>query len=48
MDWLVSLFTNNESMAHIALLYAIVIASGVYMGKIKVGGISLGDRKSVV
>ncbi|MBR1839042.1 MAG: putative transporter [Prevotella sp.] len=42
MDWLVSLFMNNESMAHIALLYAIVIASGVYMGKIKVGGISLG------
>ncbi|MBO7052400.1 MAG: putative transporter [Prevotella sp.] len=42
MDWLVSLFTNNESMAHIALLYAIVIATGVYLGKIKVGGISLG------
>ena len=29
-------------MAHIALLYAIVIAVGVYLGKIKVGGISLG------
>lgn len=42
MDWLISLFTNNESMAHIALLYAIVIAAGVYMGKIKIGGISLG------
>ena len=42
MDWLLSLFTNTESMAHIALLYAIVIAIGVYLGKIKVGGISLG------
>lgn len=29
-------------MAHIAILYAIVIAVGVYLGKIKVGGISLG------
>lgn len=42
MDWLINLFTNNESMAHIALLYAIVIAAGVYLGKIKIGGISLG------
>lgn len=42
MDWLFNLFTNNESMAHIALLYAIVISVGVYLGKIKVGGISLG------
>ena len=29
-------------MAHIALLYAIVIAIRVYLGKIKIGGISLG------
>ena len=42
MDWLLTLFTNTESMAHIALLYAIVIAIGVYLGKIKIGGISLG------
>ena len=42
MDWLINLFTNNESMAHIAMLYAVVIAVGVYLGKIKVGGISLG------
>ena len=42
MDWLIGLFTNNESMAHIALLYAVVIAVGIYLGKIKVGGISLG------
>ncbi|MBR1485314.1 MAG: putative transporter [Prevotella sp.] len=42
MDWLINLFTNTESVAHIALLYAVVIATGVYLGKIKVAGISLG------
>ncbi len=42
MEWLVNLFINTESVAHIALLYAIVIAVGVYLGKIKIGGISLG------
>lgn len=42
MDWIVNLFTNTESVAHIALLYAIVIAIGVFLGKIKIGGISLG------
>lgn len=42
MDWIINLFTNTESVAHIALLYAIVIAVGVYLGKIKIFGISLG------
>lgn len=42
MDWLINLFTNTESVAHIAILYAIEIAVGVLLGKIKVGGISLG------
>ena len=42
MDWFVNLFSNTESVAHIALLYAIVIAVGVYLGKIKIFGISLG------
>ncbi len=41
-SWLTNLFTNNESVAHIALLYAIVISVGIYLGKIKFGGISLG------
>ena len=41
-QWLNDLFTATDSVAHIALLYAIVIAVGVYLGKIKVGGISLG------
>ena len=42
MDWLIDLFTKEDSMAHIALLYAMVIAVGVYLGKIKLGGVSLG------
>lgn len=40
--WLVNLFTTTDSVAHIALLYAVVIAIGVYLGKIKLFGISLG------
>ena len=40
--WLVNLFTTTDSVAHIALLYAVVIAIGVYLGKIKFFGISLG------
>lgn len=42
MDWLINLFTTTDSVAHIVLLYSIVIATGVLLGKIKVGGISLG------
>lgn len=42
MDWIINLFTNTESVAHIALLYAIIIAVGILLGKIKIGGISLG------
>ena len=41
-QWLEDLFTKTDSVAHIAMLYAIVIAVGVYLGKIKIGGISLG------
>ncbi len=40
--WIVDLFTQTDSVAHIILLYAVVIAVGVYLGKIKVCGISLG------
>ena len=41
-QWLTNLFTTTDSVAHIALLYAVVIAVGVYLGKIKIFGISLG------
>lgn len=40
--WLKELFTTTDSVAHIALLYALVIAIGVYLGKIKIFGVSLG------
>lgn len=42
MDWLINLFTKQDTVAHIVLLYSIVIAVGVYLGKLKIGGISLG------
>ena len=39
MDWLINLFTKQDTVAHIVLLYSIVIAVGVYLGKLKIGGI---------
>ena len=42
MNWFTELFTNGESVAHILLLYSIVISVGVILGKIKIGRVSLG------
>lgn len=42
MEWLQSLLWDSSSVAHIVLLYAFVVAVGVYLGKIKIFGISLG------
>ena len=42
MDWLQSLLWDPSSVAHIVFLYAFVVAAGVYLGKIKIFGISLG------
>ncbi len=42
MDWFINLFTTQDTVAHIVLLYGIVIACGVLLGKLKIGGISLG------
>lgn len=42
MDWLQALLFDQDSVAHIVLLYAFVIAAGVLLGKIKIFGISLG------
>ncbi len=42
MDWLQSLLFDENSIAHIVLLYSFVIAVGVLLGKIKVFGVSLG------
>ena len=41
-QWLKDLFLTTDSVAHIALLYAVVIAIGVYLGKLKIAGVSLG------
>lgn len=42
LKWLTDLFTNGASVAHIVLLYAAVISAGVLLGKLKIGGVSLG------
>lgn len=42
MEWFYNLFTNTSSVAHIMIMFAIVISVGVWLGKLKVGGISLG------
>lgn len=42
MDWLKTLLFDSESVAHILLLYSFVIAVGVWLGKLKFRGISLG------
>ena len=42
MDWLQTLLTDPESVAHIVMLYAFVIVLGVLLGKIKIFGVSLG------
>lgn len=42
MEWLTNLFTSTDSVAHIAMLYAMVIAFGVLLGKIKFGKVALG------
>ena len=42
MDWLRALFTDTNAVAHIILVYALVVALGTLLGRIKVSGISLG------
>ena len=42
MDWLTTLITNPDSIAHILMVYAIVIALGMGLGHIKIFGVSLG------
>lgn len=42
MNWLHDLLWNSGSVAHIVFLYAFVITVGVYLGKIKIFGVSLG------
>ena len=42
LQWLTDLFVKTDSVAHIVVLFAVVIAVGVYLGKIKLFGVSLG------
>ena len=42
MNWLEQLLFDSNSIAHIVLLYTAVISLGVYLGKIKFFGVSLG------
>ena len=42
MNWFENLLFDPDSIAHIVLLYSVVIAAGIFLGKIKVFGISLG------
>ena len=38
MDWFVSLLTNTSGVGHIVMLYAFVIAVGIALGRVKIGG----------
>ena len=42
MEWLTNIIQNPGSIAHLVVIYALVISLGVKLGKIKFGGISLG------
>ena len=42
MDWIVTILTDSNSVAHIVLIYAFAIALGVRLGKMKLFGVSLG------
>ena len=42
MSWLSTLITDGTSVAHVVLMYSVVISLGILLGKIKIGGVSLG------
>lgn len=42
MDWFFNLMTNHESVAYTVIIYSIVIAVGVALGKVRIGGVSFG------
>lgn len=42
MEWLQKLLLDSDSIAHIVLLYSFVVACGVFLGKMKIFGVSLG------
>ena len=42
MEWLENLLFNPDSIAHIVLLYSLVISLGVLLGRVRIFGVSLG------
>ena len=42
MNWLLDLFSNHSTIAYTVLIYAMVIASGVVLGKLNYKGVSFG------
>ncbi|MFJ1430220.1 putative transporter [Capnocytophaga canimorsus] len=42
MEWFFNLMTNHESVAYTVIVYSVVIALGVALGKVRIGGISFG------
>ncbi len=42
MDWLLTLFSDSSSFTHALLAYSIIIAVGLWVGRFKIGGVSLG------
>lgn len=42
MDWLQKIICDPGSIAHLVVIYALVISLGVKLGKIKFGGVALG------
>ena len=42
MEWLENLLFNPDSIAHIVLLYSLVIPLGVLLGRVRIFGVSLG------
>ncbi len=42
MSWLTALLTDTSAIPHIILVYALVIAAGTLLGRIRLAGVSLG------
>ena len=42
MDWLFKLFTDSGSFAHALLAYSLIISAGLYFGRFKIFGVSIG------
>lgn len=38
MEWFIKLMQNPESLAHLVILYALVISLGVRLGRWRIGG----------